>query len=298
MAALIRELALAGSRLTTGAANASGKVFLYSPGTTTVVAGYTDNTLGTAHTTVGGGIALDAGGRVTIYVNDVVDVVVTNSSGTTVNTWLNYNATRAEQVEVENDGYTGAITESSGAVSQGLGGKTDLDTVLTSAFTSIGPDFNYLESTGATQRPYIEVIRGMQVSVKDFGAVGNAVADDTAAIQAALNEAKRLHGVCFIDPGTYLAASVLTLASATGVVIRGAVGSTIQSTSTTANVLALSSCTGCVVENVALTSSATSTGTSLAITGANGISLRNVSASNGQIGCDLGGANIQLHECD
>jgi hypothetical protein len=45
------------------------------------------------------------------------------------------------------------------------------------------------------------------VSVKDFGAVGDGVADDTAAIQAALNSAKSV----FIPPGTYLISSMLQL---------------------------------------------------------------------------------------
>jgi hypothetical protein len=43
------------------------------------------------------------------------------------------------------------------------------------------------------------------VSVKDFGAVGDGVADDTAAIQAALNA----HRSVFIPPGTYLISSML-----------------------------------------------------------------------------------------
>lgn len=299
MASLIRELAVSGARKSDGSALASGKVFLYSPGTTTIVAGYTDDTLGTAHTTVGGGIALDAGGRIAIWINGVVDVVVTDSSGTTVATWLSYNRTRAEQVQVEHESYTGALTDPvTGSVTQDLGGKTDLDTLLTRAGESLGTDFEYKESSGATARPYIEVIRGMQVSVKDFGAVGNGIADDTTPIQQALNEAKRLRGVCFFDPGTYIASSVATLSGATGVIVRGALGSVLQSSSTTANVLALASCTDCVVENLTLTSSATSTGTSLAITGAAGITLRHVFASNGQIGCDLTGTNAEVSDCD
>jgi hypothetical protein len=44
------------------------------------------------------------------------------------------------------------------------------------------------------------------VSVKDFGAVGNGVTDDTAAIQAAVNAAKKI----YFPPGTYLI-NVVTL---------------------------------------------------------------------------------------
>jgi len=42
------------------------------------------------------------------------------------------------------------------------------------------------------------------VSVKDFGAVGDGVADDTAAIQAAVTAAKRI----FFPPGTYIVSHV------------------------------------------------------------------------------------------
>ena len=54
--------------------------------------------------------------------------------------------------------------------------------------------------TGASQRTVLDKLRDV-VSVKDFGAVGNGVADDTAAIQAAINTGK---SVCFTE-GTYLA---------------------------------------------------------------------------------------------
>jgi hypothetical protein len=49
------------------------------------------------------------------------------------------------------------------------------------------------------------------VSVKDFGAVGNGVADDTVAIQAALNYAATLTGcTVFMPAGTYLVTSTLS----------------------------------------------------------------------------------------
>ena len=47
------------------------------------------------------------------------------------------------------------------------------------------------------------------VSVKDYGAVGNGVTDDTAAIQAAINSGK----AAYLPAGTYRVTTSLTLPS-------------------------------------------------------------------------------------
>lgn len=57
--------------------------------------------------------------------------------------------------------------------------------------------------TGAVARPLHDKARDV-VSVKDFGAVGNGVTDDTAAIQAAINAAKPLGLKVRIPAGIYL----------------------------------------------------------------------------------------------
>jgi len=55
---------------------------------------------------------------------------------------------------------------------------------------------------------------GEWVSVKDFGAVGNGVADDTAAIQAAINYVASLGGgVVYFPSGTYLVSAAVTITS-------------------------------------------------------------------------------------
>jgi hypothetical protein len=48
------------------------------------------------------------------------------------------------------------------------------------------------------------------VSVKDFGAVGNGIADDTAAIQAAVNAAELVSGCVYFPAGTYLVGTFTT----------------------------------------------------------------------------------------
>jgi hypothetical protein len=57
--------------------------------------------------------------------------------------------------------------------------------------------------TGATARTVDSKLKDV-VSVKDFGAVGNNVADDTAAIQAAIDYAKTTAKRLYIPPGTYI----------------------------------------------------------------------------------------------
>lgn len=47
-----------------------------------------------------------------------------------------------------------------------------------------------------------------QFNVRDFGAVGDGVADDSAAIQNAINEAAKSGGVVYLPAGTYLLATV------------------------------------------------------------------------------------------
>ena len=54
---------------------------------------------------------------------------------------------------------------------------------------------------------------GPTVNVRDHGAVGNGTADDTAAIQKALNAARRPGGTLLFPPGTYLLRQGLPAAS-------------------------------------------------------------------------------------
>ena len=61
-------------------------------------------------------------------------------------------------------------------------------------------------ATGATSRTVANKLREF-VSVKDFGAVGNGVADDTAAIQAALNTGNTV----YVPDGAYIITSMLTV---------------------------------------------------------------------------------------
>ena len=229
MAMLLDSIATSGVRRSDGTPAASGFVFLYLPGTTTLVSGYRDNALSQTWTTTNGGIQLDASGRATIWVGQKVDVVINDASGAVVATLLGYNGIPAPVVEVQNPGYTGAITDpATGNVTQGAGGLTDLDTVLSRLAASVGgPDGQYQESSGATPRPVFRVIREIHVTPQDFKAAGNGLVDDTQAILNAITELGRLgSGVLYLPPGTYKYSSLLQVglnsANATGISIIGA----------------------------------------------------------------------------
>jgi hypothetical protein len=100
--------------------------------------------------------------------------------------------------------------------------------------------------TGATQRTVQAKLRDT-VSVKDFGAVGDGVADDTAAIQAALNTA---HSV-FLPQGTYKITSQLVFgASCSGLVGEGMYLSVISKTFNGNAILCDTS--GAVIQNLGI----------------------------------------------
>lgn len=76
---------------------------------------------------------------------------------------------------------------------------------------------------GAAARTVLNKLREV-VSVKDFGAVGDGVTDDTAAIQATLNA---FAGPIFFPPGTYLVTSTLSFGLHGQVLVGEGVDSTV-----------------------------------------------------------------------
>jgi hypothetical protein len=113
--------------------------------------------------------------------------------------------------------------------------ETDSDTVTFTAGLHVGAEVKFTTAvqttTGAVdasivsyEPPFansvatnVEAKLAQYISVKDFGAVGDGVADDTAAIQAAMN----VGGTVWFPTGTYKITAPLTR-STTGLVLMGA----------------------------------------------------------------------------
>lgn len=150
----------------------------------------------------GDDIALDANGRAVIYVNQVVDVVVLDSSGEELAGFTE--GVTAASVEVMSDSFNGTDYESGQG---GAGEPTTLDTVLNRWATSAGTtNFNVLfDGSAATLQAALSTVGGVLLNVKNatYDAAGDGTTDDTAAINAAITAAAITGGIVFFPAGTY-----------------------------------------------------------------------------------------------
>jgi hypothetical protein len=168
-----------------------GKIYTYAAGTTTPATTYTSSNGATAHTNP---IVLDASGRV---------------PGGEI--WLTINTTYKFVLRTSADVLIGTYDNISSAFN------TDASLVT---YTPAG--------TGAVTTTVQAKLRET-VSVKDFGAVGNGVTNDTAAIQAAMTASEAV----YFPAGTYLITSALVLK--TGQYLYGNRDATILSTGINVN---------------------------------------------------------------
>lgn len=268
MATLIHPLAISGSRLTDGTVNAGGKIYLTSPGTSnTRVTAYSDRDKSSALTLVGGGYLLDQAGKIAAWVDQPCQVRIETSAGVAVDSFLFEPSVSSGLVEVIGSGFTG-INPSTGQYAAGY--RTYLARVLSSIATSVGgTDGNFLAGSGATSRAIFSTINDFGVSVKSFGAIGNGVADDTAAIQNTINFVSAAGGGRVIIPaGTYNISAVLTVPSGVDIVGAGSAATIIRATNTTQDAMTLSgSAASSVITNritdITFTHSSTTTGTAI-----------------------------------
>jgi hypothetical protein len=240
-----------------GASAASGTLSFFAVGTLTPAVVYSDDALSQAITQP---IVLDADGKspTAIYTATALRAIINTASGATLADIERIDGDRAELVKVSNANWTG----------------TDVNSILSTLAGSLGgTDGQYKDAgAGAVGRNINTKFSEVQVSVKDFGAVGNGVANDTTAIQAAINRIIQLGGgTVFVPPGTYNLSAELTVAPASGSISVTFLGA------------------GFTVSIIAQTSSSANTitcsGANLAVLAMNGVGLAATSTS---------GAGIQM----
>lgn len=200
-----------------GAAN--GTVDLFRRGTTARVTYYADFE-GTSAVSPSAAVPLDANGGLVAFVNELVLCVVKDSGGNIVRTFVAGDSAAA--VEVISDSFTGAdyVTTASG-----VSKPTTLQSVLDLWNNSAGAsDFQVLFGGGATAlSAAFAAVGGFYFNVKSstYGAVGDGLTDDSAAIAAALNACVLAGGgVVFFPAGTYRITGSITGATA-GVTLLG-----------------------------------------------------------------------------
>ena len=158
-----------------GAPLVGGKLYTYAAGTTTPLATYTDYGGGTPNANP---VILNSRGEASVWL------------GTALYKMALYSATDVLIWTVDNIGGVATL-----AALAALGG---------SALVGYLP-----AGTGAVATTVQDKLRE-SVSVKDFGAVGDGVTDDTAAIQAAINANAASGGTILFPAGTYKITSSLT----------------------------------------------------------------------------------------
>jgi len=155
-----------------------GKIYSYAAGTTTPQATYTTSAGNVAHPNP---IILNASGRVPnsgeIWLTDALEYkfVLTDTNDVLIGTYDNVNG-------------------------NGSG-------ILTSLAAPNGSSLvGYISNGGGAVATTVQTKLRETVSVKDFGAVGDGVTDDTTAIQNAINASQTV----YVPTGTYLVTSTLT----------------------------------------------------------------------------------------
>lgn len=178
-----------------------GKLWSYAAGTTTPQTTYTTaaGTPGTEHTNP---IILDSAGRVPageiwLTAGSNYKFVLMTSTNVPLATWDNITGING----------TGIASDASNVSFTGFDGQVGVVQDLADDDGSDWIGFNQA-GAGAVARSAQDKMRDT-VSVKDFGAVGDGVADDTVSVQAALTTGKSV----YVPSGVYKITSTLTLSN-------------------------------------------------------------------------------------
>lgn len=214
-----------------GSVAASGTVNFYQPSTLVPITVYSDDALTQA---ILQPITLDGSGKtpLPVYTATPARAIIRSQAGATLFDVSRIDGDRAELVGLVNSSFPASPT---------------VDAALTAVGGSFGGTNGLFLATGAgaVQRSFQSAMSDVFFNVKNYGAVGNGIADDTSAVQNAITAAAAVGGgTVFLPPGTYLINAALTIASSPASV--SVVGSSrgvsiIKSSSSTANAFTVTS---------------------------------------------------------
>lgn len=201
-----------------------GLIYTYSAGTTTPLATYTSN-LGTVAQP--NPIVLDSAGRIPggelwLTTGYGYKFVTKDSNGVLIGTYDNVPS--SAQPPITNDASSiayeqGAPTNAGSFV---VGDTYLITSIGTTNFQTIGAVSNTVgvhfiatgPGTGTGTAEFSRTVQSKfqdQISVKDFGAVGDGITDDTAAIQNAINYCLSIGAELTLPVGSYVISSTLEL---------------------------------------------------------------------------------------
>lgn len=184
----------------------NGAAALTQRGTATPAAWYFDFEASASSTSI---VALDANGGAIVYVNELVDVTVNDSTGAPVRYFVAGAA--APAVEVRSQSFVGVDYRTGQSAT---GNPTTLQGVLDLWKGSAGAtNFQVLLNGAATDIQTALSGAALYINVKGapYNAAGDGVTDDTSAVQAALTAATNAGGgTVFFPAGTYRVTATLT----------------------------------------------------------------------------------------
>lgn len=175
----------------------------------------------------GASVTLDAHGGAEVYVGELVDVFAYSSTGTLIRQFTA--GASASNVEVISPSFLGVDYETGDTDGQK---PVPLSTALERLVDSFGSvDFEVIlrNDDRRMQDALAEIDVGyFNVKAPSYGAVGNGVADDSSAIQAALNAAAAAGGVVLLPPGTFRIGATLVIPQNVSLLGSGSAATTIM----------------------------------------------------------------------